>query len=337
MKFAAKFRFRFRLLALVFLAISAQNLFAQNLFASNGTDQVCERLLKPQINRVAMVQYPIVGQLSYDQFINKVEGYIQQASENQANMIVFPEFNSADLIDTNASTVKIVQDFEIIAQKYTDLYFQKLSELSEKYNMVIVGGSIPRKDAQHIRNTCPIAFPNSELVQQDKIYLTPTEKQWGWQNGSSLNVVQSAIGKTAVLMCHDSEFPDISAKLAEHKPEILIVPSMTESIHGMNRVLWSAQARAVEHRAYVLVTGTVADNSNPRWLHFGRAVAITPSDSGFQEGVMVMGNLNSDEIVFVDLDMTKLRESRQDSRVWPARDLLQRQEPLDLETRIIEN
>ena len=55
---------------------------------------------------------------------------------------------------------------------------------------------------------------------------------------------ETALGKLAVLICYDSEFPLLARAAVDAGAEVLLVPSCTDSLHGYWRVRLGAQARA---------------------------------------------------------------------------------------------
>ncbi len=78
--------------------------------------------------------------------------------------------------------------------------------------------------------------------------MTPFERDWGVTGGVPLRVFDTALGKIAVLICYDSEFPLLARAVAEAGAEIILVPSCTESVSGYHRVrTGTGGPRAREH------------------------------------------------------------------------------------------
>ncbi len=74
--------------------------------------------------------------------------------------------------------------------------------------------------------------------------MTPFERDWGISGGAPLRVFDTALGKIAVLICYDSEFPLLARALAEAGAEVILVPSCTERVSGFHRVRTGSMARA---------------------------------------------------------------------------------------------
>ena len=94
---------------------------------------------------------------------------------------------------------------------------------------------------------------------QEKIIMTPFERDWGISPGGPLRVFETAIGNIAVAICYDCEFPLLTRALTEAGAEILLVPSCTEKISGYHRVRTGTKARALENTIAAVQSPTVGD------------------------------------------------------------------------------
>jgi predicted amidohydrolase len=266
---------------------------------------------------VAAVQYRIEGGQSVSQFLKKFENLTLEATQGGARLVIFPELLTLDAWPKELGhTEKEVIDR--VATQFTPELHKLAIELSLKHQIAILAGSTPRNVGKRIFNTAFLALPDGRKISQDKLFLTPWEKKLGWSTGQSIQVFDAPWGRTAILICFDSEFPVISNLLAKYRPEVFLIPSMTESEAGLNRVRWTAQARSVEHHAYAIVAGTVG-SPMADWTHFGQSVILSPWE-GKLTGLMVSGKKNSPEIVYGDLDLPQLRASRLNSGFVPAKE-----------------
>lgn len=286
------------------------------------TKNTCQSLLEFKSDlRLSVVQYAMSGGLSFADFQNKVRAQVLSAKQAGSELVVFPELFTLDLIRPNSSETDEVAE---IAKTWTPQIWRWLTELAREQQIAILAGSSPRYVKEKIVNTAALIFPDGQIQLQDKIFLTPSEREWGWSAGSDLKVFSSPWGRMAILICHDCEFPKISQALAKHRPEIILVPSMTSDQTGFQRVRWTAQARAIEHAAYVIHTGTVEPRQNllPGWSHYGQAGVFSPSDSskGFFGLVEESKKINEEALLNLHLDMAKLRDTRDHLGIYPARD-----------------
>lgn len=300
--------------------LSLLSLMAVVMSTENSWAGECARNLVSEV-RVAAVQYPIAYPRTPENFLENFRGWVESAKESGAGLIVFPELIVLDLLDPSSPDGDSLQ-LQKIAAEFTPKFFEYASALAQELDISILAGSSPRWENGVVHNTALLAFPNGNRVMQDKIYLTPDEKNWGWTPGNTLKVFEAPWGKTSILICLDSEFPQLSQSLVQARPEILLIPSMTGSDFGLRRVQWSAQARAVEHYSYVVHTGTVSKDET----HSGQASLLNPQEPGFPRWI-ARGRKNETSLVIGTFDMKFLREKRPVAGIYPAREQMVRPPP----------
>lgn len=300
---------------LSFLFLGAVAMSTENIWAGE-----CARTLSNEV-RVAAVQYPIAYPRSPENFLENFRDWVEAAKKSGADLVVFPELIVLDLLDPASPDGDSLQ-LQKIAAEFTPQFFSYVSTLAKELEISILAGSSPRWENGVVHNTALLAFSNGKQVTQDKIYLTPDEKNWGWTPGSTLKVFEAPWGKTSILICLDSEFPQLSQSLVQARPELILIPSMTGSDFGLRRVQWSAQARAVEHYTYVVHTGTVSKNET----HSGQASLLNPQEPGFPRWI-ARGRKNESSLVIGTLDMKFLREKRPIAGIYPAREQMVRPPP----------
>jgi len=279
-----------------------------------------KQALKDQL-RLALVQYDVSGAVSSEAFFKDVERHIQQAKNSGAEMVVFPELFVLIVLKMIKPVEPEALQLQAMAKNFPQ-YLREFQKLAQKYQIHLLAGSLPRQittkgKTSEIRNTAPFIFPDGKVILQDKLTLTPDEIQWQWSPGHQMKLIETPWGKTTVLICHDCEVPQHSNRLAREYPALILIPSMTSSESGFIRVRSSAGTRAIEHRNYVAVTGTVG-MVDKDWNNFAQATAFTPSEAGFP-WLLKEGTKNASEILMVDFDMKKLRERRFQEGVFPAR------------------
>lgn len=271
--------------------------------------------------RAAAVQYPIEGGKTLDEILKKMEGLITEAKLADADLIVFPELVSFDAWPA-VSRAGEPAAIRTIATAITPVLFEQAKRWSSTYGSAILIGSSPRLVGDRIRNSALLAFPDGRTVIQDKVHLTPWEREHGWQAGNQINVFKSPWGLSAILISYDVEFPDVSQALVKARPHVLLVPSMSKTESGLQRVRWAAQARAVEHHAYVVLSSAVGAPASD-WKLIGQSALISPREPGFDEPHEM--EKNRPGVVLSDLKTTLLRASRATTRFYPARDQAMRQ------------
>jgi predicted amidohydrolase len=272
---------------------------------------------------VAAIQYGVRENKSETEFLAGFRAWVEKAKDQKAQLVVFPELITLDLLQSSSSQSETEQ-LRHLAASFTPKFFSWVAALAKELNISILAGSSPRAVNGDIFNTSLLAFSDGTSVLQDKIYLTPDEKEWNWTPGNTLKVIAAPWGLTSILICFDCEFPQLSERLVKAQPELLLVPSMTSDMSGLRRVQWSAQARAVEHYAYVVNTGTVTASKDRPYT--GQASLLNPQEEGFPES-LARGKVNEEGMVIGVLDMDQLRERRKTAAIYPAREQLERKAP----------
>jgi predicted amidohydrolase len=139
-------------------------------------------------------------------------------------------------------------------------------------------GTVPcRQPDGSLRNRAPIVADGQEW-HQDKLALTP------WENamlpGTELRIWSFAGQKVAVLVCLDIEVPEWSALLRGQGLDLLLVPSATETLMGVERISRCASARAVELGCAVITAHLVGKSQSTLVdENVGRAAMYLPSQA----------------------------------------------------------
>jgi predicted amidohydrolase len=159
---------------------------------------------------------------------------------------------------------------------------------------------------------------------QGKLHMTRFEREeWDVKSRTELKVFETGIGKIAIAICYDVQFPEIIRAAARAGADILVVPSWTDDRRGFLRVRYCAHARTIENQLYVIHSPTVG--SLPMVpaisLGWGQAAILTPSDLPFaRDGIMAEGVPNQESMVYGELDMTLLDRVRSNGTVLPLLD-----------------
>jgi len=276
--------------------------------------------------RIATLQYFMRPANSFEEFEAQVEALVDTAADYECRLLVFPEYFTCQLLTLNDTKRPIEQQIRHLA-KLEDRIVTMFTRLAEKSGLYIVGGSLPAvdpPDEQTLYNECYMYAPNGEYEVQGKIHITRWEKEeWIVSSHDKLRVFDTELGRLAITICYDVEFPELARAAARQGAYILVVPSCTDDMHGFWRVRYCAQARAIENQMYVIHACTVG--SLPQVpavsLNFGQASILTPCDFAFaREGILAEGIANQESMVIGELDMDRIVETRESGTVLPLTD-----------------
>ena len=208
---------------------------------------------------------------------------------------------------------------------YTDWFEGFMQPLAVRYNINIIGGSHPSLDADgNIKNVGYAFLRDGAVHRQEKIHPTPDEVYW-WniKGGNKIGAINTDCGPIGILICYDSEFPELARHLVDQGAMILFVPFCTDERRGYLRVRYCCQARAVENQCYVVMSGLVGNlpDVENMDIHYAESCILTPSDMAFaRDGVAADTAPNTETIAFADLKLSDLRMARDEGTVQNLRD-----------------
>ena len=276
--------------------------------------------------RVASLQYWIRPVESFEQFQAQVRGLVNTAADYKANLLVFQEYFPIQLLTLGDIRKPIPRQVRDLTQ-HVPRFVEMMSGLAKDSGLYIVAGSIPTMvpdDGDVVHNDCFFFAPSGEHGVQGKMHVTRWEAEdWFVTPRDNLRIFDTKLGRIAITICYDVEFPELARAAARQGAEILVCPSCTDERQGFLRVRYCAQARAIENSMFVVHSSTVG--SLPMVpavsLNYGQASILTPSDFPFaRDGILAEGVVNQETMVIGDLNVAAIMEARTTATVLPLRD-----------------
>ncbi|MEO0730778.1 MAG: carbon-nitrogen hydrolase family protein, partial [Pseudomonadota bacterium] len=284
-------------------------------FDEAAVTQVGRKSLSTQeVVRVATVQWQMRGISHKDEFKKQVEYFVDVASDYESDFVVFPELFTNQLLSLEEKALPPKEGMERVAT-YTDWFIKFMSDFSVSYNVNIIGGSHCTADRDgNIHNIAYVFLRDGSVHTQQKIHPTPSESYW-WdiRGGNRVEAIDTDCGPIGVLVCYDSEFPELTRHLADQGAMILFVPFCTDERRGFLRVRYCCHARAIENQMYVALSGVVGNlpNVENMDIHYAESCILTPCDFAFaRDGVAADTGPNTETIAFADLRLSDLRAAR---------------------------
>lgn len=278
--------------------------------------------VKKTVVRLGLIQWQMRPYDSVDELMQQAEYFVDAVSGYRSDFALFPEFFNAPLMAEN----NLLPEAQAIRElaSYTESIVQKFSELSITYNINIITGSMPEIKNNKLYNVGYLCKRDGTLERYEKIHVTPDEKKvWGLQGGDQIKVFDTDCGKVGVLICYDSEFPELSRLLADEGMDILFVPFLTDTQNGYSRVRNCSQARAIENECYVAIAGSVGNlpNVHNMDIQFAQSMVFTPCDFAFPtNGIKAEATPNTEMILIADVDIDMLRQLHQFGSVKNLKD-----------------
>lgn len=187
---------------------------------------------------------------------NKILTEIALLEDSGSDVILYPELFLMGLtryVNVKGQSEEVRAVAELLR---TDIYPWLSREF--KGQATIVFGSGPRIKGDLIFNSSAI-YHQGKTFFQDKLYLTPWETDF--TPGKEIRLFDLKGLKTCVMICFDSEQPDLAVKLKHESIDLMLLPSATTNRNGSQRVNRCASARSIELGAVVVTSPLVGDSS----------------------------------------------------------------------------
>lgn len=274
--------------------------------------------------RVAAIQYLMSRLRHVDEFEEQVASLVRTAADDyDCDLVVFPEYFTAQLLTLEPSGRPVAEQVRRLAE-HTPALTRFMARLARKYKIHIVAGTFPVLEGDKLYDDSHLFDPQGKYVVQGKLHMTRFESEaWGVSSRDAFKVFDTALGRIAIAVCYDVEFPELARRAAREGAQILVVPACTDDERGYLRVRYCAHARAIENQLYVIVAHTVGSIPTVPTvsINYGQAAILTPCDVMFSRGgIMAEGLVNQEAVVIGELDLDLITRARSFGTVLPLRD-----------------
>ncbi|NKJ43574.1 MULTISPECIES: carbon-nitrogen hydrolase family protein [unclassified Novosphingobium] len=261
---------------------------------------------------VAAAQYPIDRLADWAAYEAKLTAWVEEAVAAGAALLVFPEYGAMELASLDPATMGdlagSIDTVSALLPRVDALH----ARLAQAHGVHILAASAPRRDGDgRSRNAARLFAPDGAMATQDKLIMTRFEREeWFITGGDALRVFDTALGRLAITICYDSEFPLLARAAVEAGAQVLLVPSCTDTLHGYWRVRLGSQARALEGQCFVVQSPTVGDAAWSPAVDVNRGAAgiygppdAAPAGGGMPaDGVLALGEEGVGQWVYATID-----------------------------------
>ncbi len=274
--------------------------------------------------RVATVQFQQRMVHSFDEFISNVEYFVDVCADYRCDFVVYPELFTLQLLALESRRLTPAESVEALTA-YTPRFVDAMRAMAIGHNINIIGGSHPtRTEDGDIQNVAYCFLRDGSVHAQEKIHPTPNERHW-WNimGGDQIATIPTDCGLIGILICYDSEFPELARRLADEGARILFVPFCTDNRQGYLRVRYCCHARAVENQLYVIMSGNVGNLPNVENMdvQYAQSAILTPCDFPFaRDGIAAEASENVETVTIADLNLPDLSWARSQGTVQNLRD-----------------
>lgn len=275
--------------------------------------------------RIATAQWRIERPASFAAWRERLQAALAEARAAGAVLAVLPEYLALEL--AGIFPVAVQADLTASLAALQDLYAdwqQTFADCAREFDLHVLAGTFLLRQADgRYRNRAELFAPDGRRWFQDKLTLTGFERAAGViEPGDRLQVFDTALGRLAVNVCYDSEFPLYARRQYEAGARLLLVPSCTDTAAGATRVRVGCLARALENQIHVVqsVTAGEATWSPALDTNTGVAAVFAPSDRGLPDDGVVAAAAPAAVWACADVDAAALEQVRREGQVANAAD-----------------
>lgn len=269
----------------------------------------------PDTLKIAAAQYPIDEPATLAAWQEKVARWVAEGAATGAQLLVFPEYaaiEQAAALGRDVSSDLKATLAEVARLAGERVAFHAALAREHKVHILVGSGPVLKSDGRYV-NCAQLVTPTGAVGEQEKLIMTPFERDWGMSAGGPVRVFDTAIGRFGIAVCYDSEFPLVVRAMAEAGAEVILVPSCTERLSGYHRVRTGSRARALENQIVTVQSPTVGDAlwSPAVDRNEGAAGIYVPSEAAVaDDGVLAEGQLNQPQWLVATVDLAALKRLR---------------------------
>lgn len=269
--------------------------------------------------KIASAAYRPEWHSDWASLAGKIEAWVKEAVEVGAQLLLFPEYGGCEAVLIGAPKDETPQNWAIRMAEASQDWLDLHADLAKKYGVHILAGSLCANEGPEYVNRAYLVSPDGAFVFQDKLILTPYERnQMQIGAGREIKVFDTALGKIGILICYDSEFPVQARAMTEAGAEMILVPSATDFPAGQTRVRQSCRARAIENQCLIIQSPVLGPVNACDVLDqgTGRVGFFCPPDHGLpSSGIIAQGETDVAAWVYAEVDPKAISAPRQTGQV----------------------
>ncbi len=175
---------------------------------------------------------------------------------------------------------------------------QRFCEMAERHGVWLLPGSIFENDHGQLFNTTPVIDPGGQVVGRYRKMFPFRPYETGVESGEQFLVFDVPnVGRFGVSICYDMWFPETSRTLVAMGAEVILHPSMTDTIDRDVEVS-IARATAAINQCYFFDINGVGECGN------GRSIIVGPS------GYVIHEAGSGEETMPVEINLDRVRRDR---------------------------
>lgn len=197
---------------------------------------------------------------------------VREAARRGARIVVLPELAASGYVFADADEARS------LAEPADGPTVTAWSALARELQIVLVGGFCELGDDGLLYNSAVLVDPDGVRARYRKVHLWNTEKLVFTPGDEPPPVVDTSVGRIAVMVCYDLEFPEWVRLPALDGAELICAPAnwpgSTRPDGERPSEVVRAQAAAAINRVFVAVCDRVGAERGVEWV--GGSVIVDP-------------------------------------------------------------
>lgn len=174
-----------------------------------------------------------------------------------------------------------------------------LARMAARHEIWFVPGSLYERAGEAVYNTAPVIDPTGTVVGRHRKLFPFEPYESGLTQGTEPFAFDvPGVGRFGVLICYDMWFPETARWLATDGVEVILVPSLTDTI-DRDIELAMARATAAQNQCFVVDVNGVGDGG------VGRSIFVGPAGD-----VLHQAGTHLEEIP-IEIDLDRVTRSRE--------------------------
>lgn len=176
---------------------------------------------------------------------------------------------------------------------------ERLCRIAQQHGLWLVPGSLFERQGDHVYNTAPVIDPSGRVIARFRKLFPFRPYEQGVTAGREFVVFDVPdAGRFGVSICYDMWFPETTRQLAALGAEVILHPTMTDTI-DRNIELSIARASAAMNQVYFFDINGVVEGGN------GRSIVVDCAGQVLHEAGTAA------QIIPVEIDFAKIRRERE--------------------------
>jgi len=232
----------------------------------------------------------------YDKPLNieRAISTMEECKEKGADLVLFPE------LFLSGYSIQDRIELEEMAERVDGESIQMFREKAKEIGIGVILG-FAEKSGSHFYNSAAFIEKTGKLKGvYRKIHIFNKEQEL-FSAGEDCPVFETELGRIAIMMTFDLEFPELARIYAIHGAEIIMVLNAHQVPFEAHQQLY-LRTRALENQIFIAAANRVGLEKST--LFFGESAVVSP------DGNFVARGGNNDEVIVVSIDLQDVYRTR---------------------------